>query len=112
MDQKLLDFLNDQIKKQSREWIREGAESGDATKRATVARKSKPKERALEARAAREGKNLDDKKNDTMRELDRVVKRIEAGKFGICEKCGRPIEDERLSGNPAGTLCSACAAAK
>jgi DnaK suppressor protein len=111
MDPKLLDSLIDQIKKQRRQWVREGGEGSDATGEKTEARKRELKEKAFGERAtARE--NLDDQKNDTMRALEKVLKRIESGEFGICEKCGRPIEDERLSANPAVTLCSACAAAK
>jgi RNA polymerase-binding transcription factor DksA len=110
MDQKLLDSLIDQIKKQRREWVREGAEGGDATRKTTEARKDELKEKALAERATRGGENLDNKKNDTMRELDAVLERIETGKFGICEQCGRSIEDERLSANPNITLCSACEA--
>jgi RNA polymerase-binding transcription factor DksA len=56
----------------------------------------------------REGENVETKR--TMRELDAVLERIESGKFGICEKCGRSIEEERLSANPTVTLCPACAA--
>ena len=111
MDQKLLDSLIDQIKKQRREWVQEGTEGGDATRKTTEARKGELKEKALGERATRRGKNLDDKKkNDTMRELDAVLERIEAGKFGMCEQCGRSIEDEWLSANPTITLCSACEA--
>jgi RNA polymerase-binding transcription factor DksA len=105
MDQKLLDSLIDQIKKQRREWVREGTEGGDATRKTTEARKHELKEKALGERATRGGKSLDAERNDTM-----VLERIESGKFGICEQCGRSIEDARLSANPTITLCSACAA--
>jgi DnaK suppressor protein len=110
MDPKLLDSLIDQIKKQRREWVREGTKGGDAARKTTEARKRELQEKALGEEATRGGENLDDKKNDTMRELEAVLERIEAGRFGICEKCGRSIEDERLSANPTLTLCSACAA--
>jgi DnaK suppressor protein len=109
MDQKLLNSLIDQIKKKRRDWIREGTEGGDATRKTTEARKRELQEKTLREYAIRGGENVDDKKNDTIRELEAVLKRIEAGKFGICEKCGRSIEDERLSANPTVTLCSACA---
>jgi hypothetical protein len=56
MDQKLLDSLIDQIKKQHREWVREGAEGGDATRKTTEARKHELKERALAERAIRGGR--------------------------------------------------------
>jgi RNA polymerase-binding transcription factor DksA len=110
MDPKLLDSLIDQLKKQRREWTRESAEGGDAARRTTAARKKNLKEKTVKKGALAEAKNLDDKKSDTMREVDTVLKRIETGKFGICEKCGESIQDERLSANPSSTLCSACAA--
>jgi RNA polymerase-binding transcription factor DksA len=105
MDPKLLDSLIDQLEKQRREWTREGAEGGDAARRASAARKNNLKEKTV-----KKAKNLDDKKSDTMREVDAVLKRIETGKFGICEKCGSSIQDERLSANPSSRFCSACAA--
>jgi RNA polymerase-binding transcription factor DksA len=89
--------------------VREGAEGGDAARNATEARKRKLKAKTLGERASRGRNNLDDKKNNTLREIEAVLKRIEAGKFGICEQCGQPIEDERLRANPTITLCSACA---
>ena len=110
MDPKMLDSLIDQIKKQRREWTREGAEGGGAARRTTAARKKNLREQTVKKGAWAEVKNLDDKKSDTMREVDAVLKRIETGKFGICERCGRSIQDERLSANPSSTLCSACAA--
>jgi DnaK suppressor protein len=35
--------------------------------------------------------------------------RLEAGRYGICEACGRPIPPERLEALPATTRCIACA---
>ena len=108
MNQKLLHSLIDQIKRRRREWIREGTKGGDATRITTEARKRELQEKTLREYAIREGENVETKQ--TMRELDAVLERIESGKFGICEKCGRSIEEERLSANPTVTLCSACAA--
>ena len=31
--------------------------------------------------------------------------RIENGTFGRCERCGKPIEEERLNAIPHATLC-------
>jgi RNA polymerase-binding transcription factor DksA len=108
VNQKLLHSLIDQIKRRRREWIREGTKGGDATRITTEARKRELQEKTLREYAIREGENVETKQ--TMRELDAVLERIESGKFGICEKCGRSIEEERLSTNPTVTLCSACAA--
>jgi len=37
--------------------------------------------------------------------IDAALGRIEAGTYGICEVCGRPIGDERLEAVPYATLC-------
>lgn len=40
-----------------------------------------------------------------------ALARLEAGKFGICLRCGDPIEEERLEIVPHAPLCSVCAGA-
>jgi RNA polymerase-binding transcription factor DksA len=40
-----------------------------------------------------------------LREVDAAVMRLEAGTYGVCEACGRPIADERLEALPAARLC-------
>ncbi|MDA8381191.1 MAG: TraR/DksA C4-type zinc finger protein [Actinomycetota bacterium] len=37
--------------------------------------------------------------------VDEALRRIEAGTYGICEACGRPIEDARLAVLPAARFC-------
>lgn len=36
-----------------------------------------------------------------LEEVNRALERIDAGKFGICQKCGKEILEERLRVNPA-----------
>jgi DnaK suppressor protein len=38
-------------------------------------------------------------------EIDRALGRIEAGSYGLCEVCGKPIPEERLEAIPYTTLC-------
>jgi RNA polymerase-binding transcription factor DksA len=40
--------------------------------------------------------------------LKKALERIENGTYGICQKCGKPIDEERLEANPAATVCSEC----
>jgi RNA polymerase-binding protein DksA len=40
--------------------------------------------------------------------VDAALKRIEAGTYGICDNCGRPINVERLEAMPWVTLCIDC----
>jgi RNA polymerase-binding transcription factor DksA len=34
-----------------------------------------------------------------------ALKRIEAGAYGVCEECGKGIEEDRLGADPAATTC-------
>lgn len=43
--------------------------------------------------------------------IDDALSRAEAGRYGICEGCRRPIDPERLEALPATTVCVTCAAA-
>ena len=41
-------------------------------------------------------------------EIDRAMIKIEAGTYGRCEQCGRPIPQARLQALPYAALCVAC----
>jgi RNA polymerase-binding protein DksA len=41
-------------------------------------------------------------------EIDEALKRIEAGTFGTCRTCGKPIGEERLEALPYTTQCIDC----
>jgi RNA polymerase-binding transcription factor DksA len=40
-----------------------------------------------------------------LREVDAALARLEAGTYGLCELCGKPIGDERLEAMPAARYC-------
>ncbi len=42
-------------------------------------------------------------------EIDRAIVRAEHGVYGICERCGKVISEERLKVKPSATLCIDCA---
>ncbi len=44
-------------------------------------------------------------------EVEAAIQRLEAGTFGICERCGRPIAQARLEARPATRTCISCASA-
>jgi DnaK suppressor protein len=42
-------------------------------------------------------------------DVETALARREAGNYGVCESCGRPIAAERLAARPAARTCIACA---
>lgn len=38
-------------------------------------------------------------------QVDQALARIAAGKYGICDACGKPIAPERMEANPLAALC-------
>ena len=43
-----------------------------------------------------------------MVEFRKALARIKIGKYGICEKCKKPIDTDRLAIKPETTLCLSC----
>jgi RNA polymerase-binding transcription factor DksA len=41
--------------------------------------------------------------------IEAALERIEEGRYGVCERCGEPIREERLEVLPYSRLCMACA---
>lgn len=44
--------------------------------------------------------------------VKKALARIDAGEYGICERCGSSIEQDRLEALPDTSLCSKCADSK
>jgi DnaK suppressor protein len=45
---------------------------------------------------------------DTLRDVEQALARMDAGTYGTCERCGQPIDEERLDALPAARLCLTC----
>jgi DnaK suppressor protein len=45
---------------------------------------------------------------DLLEQNERAIERIEAGTYGVCESCGKPIGKARLQAFPRATLCVTC----
>jgi RNA polymerase-binding transcription factor DksA len=45
----------------------------------------------------------------TLAEIDAAEARLEAGTYGVCERCGGPIGDGRLEARPVARTCITCA---
>lgn len=42
---------------------------------------------------------------DRLAQIDHALARLTDGSYGTCERCGKPIGDERLHARPWATLC-------
>jgi DnaK suppressor protein len=51
---------------------------------------------------------LRDREKYYLSKIDRALKKIEEGNFGICESCEEPISTKRLEARPVTTLCIRC----
>jgi RNA polymerase-binding protein DksA len=49
--------------------------------------------------------SLEENSNHVLTEIDAALARIEEGTFGVCERCAKPIDAERLEALPWATLC-------
>jgi RNA polymerase-binding protein DksA len=52
--------------------------------------------------------SLEDNAEDIVREIDAALERIDAGTYGTCMSCGKPIPEERLDAVPYAVLCVSC----
>jgi DnaK suppressor protein len=47
----------------------------------------------------------------TLEDVDRALEKLDEGTYGICDRCGAPISEERLEARPWTSLCMSCASA-
>ncbi len=51
---------------------------------------------------------LSNNTRELLEQTEHAIARIEAGTYGVCESCGKPIGKARLQAFPRATLCVAC----
>lgn len=51
---------------------------------------------------------LRDREKVYLSKIDRALRKIEEGDFGICDSCGEEISAKRLEARPVTTLCIRC----
>jgi DnaK suppressor protein len=49
--------------------------------------------------------SLENNIRDLLEKIDKALGRMEDGTYGICERCGKPIEKARLKALPYANLC-------
>jgi DnaK suppressor protein len=45
---------------------------------------------------------------DLIAQIDAAISRLDEGSYGICERCGQPIPEERLEARPYAAYCIGC----
>lgn len=66
-------------------------------------------ERAAELENDEVLENLDESSRAEVAQLRAALRRLEAGTYGRCARCGEPIAAARLQAIPSTTTCLACA---
>ena len=61
---------------------------------------------------AQAGKHRSEDPEEELTRIEAALRRIEEGRYGICDRCGTAIGAQVLLGNPASTECSTCAAGR
>jgi DnaK suppressor protein len=51
---------------------------------------------------------LKERESRLMEKIRRALEKLDEGNFGVCEKCGREISEERLKVRPMAVLCIRC----
>jgi DnaK suppressor protein len=51
---------------------------------------------------------LSNNTRELLEQTEHAIARIEAGTYGVCESCGKPVGKARLQAFPRATLCVAC----
>ena len=67
---------------------------------------------ATEVSESQRGQQLREREQVHLAQIEGGLKRIEAGTFGTCQTCGKPIAPERLEALPWATDCVECASKK
>ena len=52
--------------------------------------------------------SLEENSGHVLSAIDAALARIDEGTFGTCERCGKPITEERLEAMPYATKCIDC----
>jgi DnaK suppressor protein len=63
---------------------------------------------ATEVSESQRGQQLREREQQHLDLIEGALKRIEAGTFGICETCGKPIAPERMEALPWAQDCVNC----
>lgn len=55
---------------------------------------------------------LEERLGESLNEVEHALQKYEAGTYGLCDSCGRAIEQARLEAIPQASLCLSCKASR
>ena len=69
---------------------------------------SDEEENAAEVAAYSDNLSIEHELEKKLRDINKALKSMDDGSYGICKHCKQPIEEGRLSIRPASSSCVAC----
>lgn len=109
MDEKILHSLAHRLGQQRAAYLKEFTDAEEALRVVAEQRESELEEQAQETRAASFFACRYDRAVRAVEEIDAALRRISAGNYGNCQRCGKGISLARLQALPAAALCLTCA---
>jgi DnaK suppressor protein len=107
MDQKRLEYFRGLLQDQLDELIEEALKTVDGMTNSKDTFPDPTDRAALET-----DRNfllrIRDRERKLIEKIKEALDRIDSGRFGICEVCGKDIGEERLMARPVTTLCIEC----
>ena len=107
MEREKLEFFKKLLLKRKEEILKEVLET-----KKELTERGEPLPDALD-QATRESNlafelRLRDREQKLLKKIEKALKKIENGTYGICEVCGSEIDEKRLMARPEATLCIDC----
>lgn len=88
------------------------AKVGPADERREGSPFGKREEEATEVMELEKRVALEKQATESLAKINRAIQKYEAGTYGICDQCGKPIEPGRLEALPYAVLCLNCRASQ
>ncbi|MCI4454487.1 MAG: RNA polymerase-binding protein DksA [Thermodesulfobacterium sp.] len=107
MDKEKLQFFKELLLKKREEILRDVQST---RKELEEAAENLPDALDLAERESRLGfeLRLRDREQKLLKKIEKALRKIENGTYGICEACGAEIDEKRLMARPEATLCIDC----
>jgi DnaK suppressor protein len=109
MDERFVRSVTDRLQRERRVLIDELSRQQELSKKLAGDLQPEIEEQAQTEVVSGITEALEDRHQDRLGNIDEALARIEAGTYGKCQNCRRPIGEGRLEANPTTTFCGDCA---